>query len=315
MKINNYLILILLTVSFLLKSNNLIAKIDNKIAVKVGSEIITSYDIKNQIKTLIFINQQEMSQSNINAVKNIALDSLIKTSLKRSEINKYKISNYSQLDLDNYIKRLATQFNTDTEGFIKIFEQNNINFKKFIEGQKIELIWNTLIFQLYKNQIDINPIEIENDLKIKLKDESSIKEFRLSEIELDANDPDLNKTLNSIYSLIKSEGFENAVKKYSKSNSALKNGDIGWVSNKSLSETFKLELSKIKKGEFTKPIKNTEAIVILKMVDIKNIKNENIDLVKLKNDIIKNKKEQKLKLFSRSHFSNLENSILINFYE
>ena len=47
-------------------------------------------------------------------------------------------------------------------------------------------------------------------------------------------------------------------------------------------------------------------------MDIKEI-NNNVDVHKIKKIIITKKKEEKLDLFSRYHFSKIENSIFINY--
>ena len=41
--------------------------------------------------------------------------------------------------------------------------------------------------------------------------------------------------------------------------------------------------------------------------------NENVDIDQLKKQLITQKKEEKLELFSRSHYSDLESSTLISF--
>ena len=53
----------------ILLSTNVIASIDNKIIVKVGEEIITSYELKNKILTTLFLSGQEINQSSINNLK------------------------------------------------------------------------------------------------------------------------------------------------------------------------------------------------------------------------------------------------------
>jgi parvulin-like peptidyl-prolyl isomerase len=104
-----------------------------------------------------------------------------------------------------------------------------------------------------------------------------------------------------------------AAKKYSVSPSSDNNGDIGWFFEETLNEQYKNELKKINKGDFTAPILISESAVILKIDDIKITKNTNLDLEKIKDEIILNKKDEKLRLFSRSHFSKSENEILVTF--
>ena len=66
---------------FILTSNfifsNLESTINNTIAVKVGSSLITTIDIQNQIMTNLIINGMEINQKNINNNKNYAIKYLI----------------------------------------------------------------------------------------------------------------------------------------------------------------------------------------------------------------------------------------------
>jgi hypothetical protein len=125
--------------------------------------LVTSIDIQNEIITNLVINGQEISQENINSNKGYAIKNLINKSMKRGEINKYKITNYSKKDLQNYIENIAKTLNTNLDGLKKIFKQNYINYDVFVERHKIELLWNSLIFQLYKNQINVNIIEVNTE--------------------------------------------------------------------------------------------------------------------------------------------------------
>ncbi len=142
---------------------NLQSQINNTIVVKVGELLVTSIDIQNEIITNLVINGQEISQESVNSNKGYAIKNLINKSIKKGEINKYKITNYSKKDLQNYIENIAKTLNTNLDGLKKIFEQNNINYDVFVERHKIELLWNSLIFQFYKNQINVNIVEVNTE--------------------------------------------------------------------------------------------------------------------------------------------------------
>ena len=72
-------------------STSLSLTIENKIIVKVGNEIITSYDLENEIKTYLIINKLEINQQNINQNKEIALKKIIGKKIKEKEIKKYNV--------------------------------------------------------------------------------------------------------------------------------------------------------------------------------------------------------------------------------
>ncbi len=306
------IIKVLLIISFF-NSDHVLSKINNKIIANVGNQIITDLDIEDEIKTMLILNQKKFSQENINQVKNMAMNALIKRSIKKNEILKYKIENYDEKELSNYLTQVSKQLNTDREGLKNILETNLVNYETFIDKYKTELRWNNLIYSLYKNQLNINTVEIENELKKTLENKIDIVEYELSEIEVLFNQKDLNKNLEEIYKTIKNSDFITAVKKYSISPSSENDGKMGKLNEKSLSKVYLNELKKLNIGEITNPIRSGESVVILKIDNIKKIGNEELDLEKIKKEIVIRKRDEKLNLFSRSHLSSVENSILVKF--
>ncbi|MDA7606531.1 peptidylprolyl isomerase [Pelagibacteraceae bacterium] len=285
------------------------SQIINNIVVKVGGLLISSVDVQNEIITNLVINKKEITQSNIDNVKNYALKNLINKSIKKIEINKFKIDKYNKNDLYRYIDTTAKNFNTNRKGLRQIFRENDINYDLFVENYEIELLWNTLIYQVYNKQININILAVENEIE-KLKISENL-EYNLSEIEIPIYQYKKNK-FKEIFIVIKNEGFEVAAKKFSVSSTAMSGGLVGWVSDRSLSSQYMEKLKKINTQEVSEPIINETSAVILKINKLKK-DNDNFDANLVRNNILLKKKEQKLDLFSRSHFSNLENTITINF--
>ena len=76
------IIKVLLIISFF-NSEQVLSKINNKIVANVGSQIITDLDIEEEIKTMLILSQKKFDQGNINQVKNIAMNALIKRSIKK----------------------------------------------------------------------------------------------------------------------------------------------------------------------------------------------------------------------------------------
>ena len=255
-------------------SDHVLSKINNKIIANVGNQIITDLDIEDEIKTMLILNQKKFSQENINQAKNMAMNALIKRSIKKNEILKYKVEDYDEKELNNYLIQVSKKLNTDIEGLKNILESNLINYEIFIDKYKTELKWNNLIYSLYKNQLNINTVDIENELKKSLENKIEIVEYELSEIEVLFNQKDLNKNLEEIYETIKNSDFKTAVKKYSISPSSENDGKMGKLNEKSLSKVYLNELKKLNIGEITNPIRSGESVVILNIDNIKKIGNE-----------------------------------------
>jgi len=166
MKIN-----LLISLSFYLFINifflaDLKSQINNTIVVKIGNSIITSVDIENEIITNLTINKIEITQANINNYKNIALKNLINNSIKKNEVEKYEITKYNKEDLKSYIDKIAQNLNTNTLGLKEIFKSLGISYDTLAKKHTTELLWNTLIYSLYSNQININIVDVNNEIKV-----------------------------------------------------------------------------------------------------------------------------------------------------
>ena len=283
------------------------AQIKSYIVAKVGNSIITSLDVQNEIIMTLVLSKQEINQKNINNNKNAAIKNLIAQLIKESEIKKFKIENFNKKDLQDYVQKIEKSFQTDKRGLKKIFSQNNLNYDSLIEKHKIALLWNSLIYMIYNNQININVIEVENEVE-KIKNLENI-EYNLSEIEISKSEYSETK-IKEILELISKEGFESTAKKISISSTAQNGGLIGWVVSDALSEKFLKKIKNTSINQITSVILNEDSFSFLK---INNIKKNQVALSELKEKILSQRKNDKLALFSRSHFISLENSILIDF--
>ena len=286
-------------------------KVSNSIVLKVGNQIVTEGDLRNEILTNLILNKKEINQENINISKNSALNTLKNYYLKKNEIEKYKIERFNRSDLDNYLNKVSNSLGISRSDLKKFFNNNNLNYELFEDKYKTNLIWNTLIFSLYKNQIDLNMIEIDNELEKIISSERNLKEFNLSEIQLDVISENQGSFIKQIKETILKESFSVAVSKFSKSPTKDNNGNLGWVSEKSLSANYQQKLKNLKKGEISDPIVDGNSIIFLKVNDLRYNKNKNTDAKKIKENIVNKKKNEKLNLFSRTHLVNVENNTFI----
>lgn len=283
---------------------------ENKIIVKVGNEIITSYDLENEIRTNLVFQKLDITQDNIDKFKNQAIKNLINRKIKSKEVKKYKIEEYDKTQynayLDNLDKTLANNF-----GLRSYFKNYNLNYDVFLNSVIVELKWNRLILQLYKNQVKINPQEVENELNSLLKSYQSKKRYELSEIQLSKQEFSSEKYLE-VSNFIKKNGFKEAAKTYSISETKKNDGKLGIFDEDQLNEKVFNLVSKLNEGSFTEPIEIDEYVNIFYLERIIATE-ESLDIEIEKEKIINKKKEEKLKLFSSSHFANLESSLKISF--
>ncbi len=62
--------------------------------------------------------------------------------------------------------KLAQSINADIDTLKNTLTTNDVNYETLIDVYKTELLWNTLIFNLYKNSMVINKDEVEEQLRL-----------------------------------------------------------------------------------------------------------------------------------------------------
>lgn len=289
------------------------AIIKDSLYVTIGNKAVTHSDIIDEIKMILLLNGQSYSEENKNQLKTVAIRNIIKRKIKEMEIEKYKITSYNQNDLNNQLNNLAKKLNTDLGTLKKRFKNNKVDFAKVESNTKIDLIWNTLIFQLYKHMVAINVNEIDEKLKM-VSDTKETREFLISEIIINYNNNiEVENQINELKKKIKNNGFEKTAINLSVAESSLKGGDLGWIEENVISESFKNKIINTKKNEISEPIFLKEGILIFKVRDIK-VKKLLVDLEKIKDQLVENEKQKILNMHSLSHYDSLKQSISIKFY-
>ena len=284
----------------------------NKILVKVGNKIITNYELKNKILTTLVLSKQNINQININKIKKQSIDSLIQKKIKQIELDKYKYE-VNQSRVDNYLKSISS--NNILE-FKNIFQNNNISFDLFLEEIQIQFKWQQLILNIYSPKIEIDQANIDKEINLILEEQKSFLQYRLSEIEIPINNDESDKTkLSDITNLINENGFEDTALKFSSSSTAERKGDLGWINSKSISKNILKIIKRLEKGEISQPIIRQGSATILKLIDIKKSDINNLDLKKLRIDLINSKKDELFNLYSQSLLSKLKNTTLIEYLD
>ena len=268
-----FFILIIFINSKIVHSNN-----DVKILFKIDNEIITNIDIEKEKRYLIALNNK-LSELPSLQLDNIAKDSLIKEIVKKKELKKFfdikETNEYSEKIAKNFYKRLNFQNEKEFELYL-----NNFNIKKKFVMDKIkqESMWNQMIFERFKHQVNIDEENLKEVLQKKINNNEYINEnYNISEIlfQIDSNE-NLSSKLNIIKKSINEVGFENTANIFSVSPSSKFGGKIGWIEKNQLSDVLLKEIIKIKKNELTKPVQTNNGYLIIKLND-KRIVNAEIN--------------------------------------
>ena len=117
------LILILIFYSL---TNFCYSKIQLKIIMKIGNEIITSHDIEQEINYLKALNPG-LKQIDKDELLVVAKRSIIKEFIKKKEIEKYKKLNLENPQINNVLNNLINNLNLQNENELENY-LNTFNF-------------------------------------------------------------------------------------------------------------------------------------------------------------------------------------------
>ena len=287
--------------------------IKDSLFATVGNKAITQSDIINEIKIILILTGQSFTEDIKEQLQSGAIQSIIKRNIKKIEIEKYNSLTFNQPDVDKELKKLAGNLYMDLDTFENTFIANGIPFSNVIDQIQIELLWNSLIFELYKDRLVISLDEISEQLK-SIQNKKEIEEYLISEIIIKPVPKDkLESTIKEIKNKIKIEGFEKVAMNLSISETALQGGDLDWVSENAISEKFKSKIINTPVGNISEPILLPEGILFFKVRDKRKLK-KFVNLEDAKNQLVNAEKTKILRMHSLSHYENLRKSITINYY-
>ena len=305
-KLSIILILISLLINFPLISGERAFIVFN-----VNDQIITNIDIKKESRYLITLNSQ-LEKLNQKKILDISKESALREKIKEIELLKYfdlKAKNpLTEKYIENFYLRLKL---TNRIEFSSLLNSYGLSLEYVEKKINIELTWNQLIYEKYRNQVNIDVDKIKKKLN-KNKSITKKKVYLLSEIifEVD-NKNNLDNKVRNINESIEEIGFKNTANIYSISNTSKFGGEIGWVEEQRLSKKVMQELKKMNISENTSPFQTGGSFMILKIDDIKyeeKIIDKEVQLQK----IIQFETDKQLERFSKIFYNKLKINTSIN---
>jgi peptidyl-prolyl cis-trans isomerase SurA len=307
------IILILILLMKLSFTNKAFSKSEIFIIYNINNNIITNIDVKKEARYLIALNDQ---------LKNLPekeIFKISKESILRENIKKIELSRYFNLDtadenpmLNSYIERFYTKLKLkDLTKFEEFLKTNDLSINYVKKKIYIEITWNKLIYDKYKNQVKINKKKIKNQIELS-KNVKNEKLYFLSEIVFEKdNQNSFNEKVKKINDSIKEIGFKNSANIYSISNSAKFGGEVGWIKEKQLSNKIIKELINLSTGQHSNPILTGNSFIILKINDIK-IEEKKIDVDKQVEKKIQYELNRQLEQFSKIYYNKVKINTNIN---
>ena len=282
-----------------------------KIVVKVNDEIISNHDIIKEKKYLSALNPEILNISE-EEINEISKQSLIREIIKEKEISRFIDVDYQSPALIELAKNLYTRLNINSEEEFKAYlSKYDLNLKDVLKKLAVETNWNALIYEKYKDKINIDKDKIKKDLKLESSSAKKEKLFLLSEIVFAAkNQEEYEDNYKKILNTIKEKNFKSAATIYSISDTAKFGGKIGWVRKNDISKKIYKQISTLKINEFTNPLKIATGFLLISLDSTKEeVKKNNFE--EQYNNIIIKETNRQLNQYSTIYFKKVEKKSFI----
>jgi len=292
-------------------NNIAFSEISLKIIMKVNSEIITSYDLEKMRNYLLVLNPK-IKEMDKEQILEISKKSLIKETIRKNEILKYKELNLQnpqiEFILNDMIKNLGFQNLTQFQSYLEKFDVSINDIKEKIE---IENQWKSLVYARYSKSLKIDLESLKKQIENTNK-KNFLLEYNLSEIIFTKkNNLSLDELINEIQDSIKNIGFENTAILYSISDTSKVGGKIGWIKKNNLSIDIIRYLEKIELNTSADPIKIDNNFLILKINDKRKTPLE-INKQKELDKLVMIEKAKQLDKFSNIFYNKIKLNSKIN---
>ncbi len=253
-------------------------KLLDKIVVVVNDDVITQTMLNNRVRD--FRKQLEVSQLSRIDPKTLAkqvLERMIRDTIQIQKAKQFGIT-VDDLTLNRMLERLAKSNNMTLDGFRDAIETQGINYARFREQTRNEIIINQLQQRVVASKINVSDQEVKQYIEQNESSGSANIVFHLRHILIATPETaspedlaDAKLKADSVYKKIThGSEFEDMAIKYSSGRNALKGGDLGNRKANELPQLFVEAVKDLAPGETSKPVKSASGFHLLQLINSSN---------------------------------------------
>ena len=243
----------------------------------VNDDIVSDRDFDRRADFIRLTNQADPSRKDI---RDRILKQLIDEKLKQQAARAAGVA-VSDDEVDNAVRVTLRQNGLDYDAVVKLLRKNDLPLSVIEDQIKSDLLFLRAVKKTEGHRAEVTERDV--DAKIgEIKEQSNQKHYLVSEILLPVDSPDRDgETYGLAMSLIMrlrdGETFEDIAKRYSA------RAEPVWVGEKTLSPAEKEELSVMREGQLSQPVKTAEGykLIVLHAVRDPESPDERQKLVRL----------------------------------
>ncbi len=233
----------------------------------VNDSAITGFDLAQRAQILITLGFKAASPD---ALRAASLERLIEDRLKLQEGARLGLS--ADLDSINIgIEEFAKRSGISANEFRTVMSTQGVTELALDDMVSAEVVWRQVVRGRFLRRVEPGEAEIEADIAL-MQERAGIS-YRVTEIGLPVGESGRSEAENTalaekLYNELSAGGdFSAAVRKYSRSPSAARGGDVGWVSTLQMPPDLASTLSVLSPGQVARPFQVAGGVSILKLID------------------------------------------------
>ncbi len=254
--------------------------LDRIIAI-VDEDVITQVELEQRIRDIQYQLQTPVkSEAEFQALTRQVLEKMVRDKIQLQMAAKLGIK-IDDVTLNRVLEQLAANNRLTLQQLRATLEKDGLNFERFREQTRDELIIKQLQQRMVANRINVSDQEIARFIEENNKQAQSSTRYHLRHILIatpESAKPEqvqqARQKAQQLYKKIQAgTDFAELAIQHSSGRNALKGGDLGWRSANELPEDFVAKVRQLQTGETTTPIRSASGFHLLQLLDQRNEQN------------------------------------------
>lgn len=254
--------------------------LDRIIAI-VDEDVITQVELEQRIRDIQYQLQTPIkTEAEFQALTRQVMEKMIRDKIQLQMAAKLGIK-IDDVSLNRVLEQLAANNNLTLAQLRATLEKDGLDFERFREQTRDELIIKQLQQRMVANKINVSDQEIDQFIEEHNKQSQSNTRYHLRHILIatpESAKPEqvqqARLQAQQLYEqLLAGADFVELAIQHSAGRNALKGGDLGWRSASELPEDFVTRVRELNAGGITAPIRSASGFHLLQLVERRNEQN------------------------------------------
>ena len=237
------------------------------IAAVVNEDAVSESDVSDRMKLIMVSSGMPNNQEIRDRIRPRIVNMLIDEKLKLQEAQRLEIE-IDENEIEQGFASIASRNSFSSDQFRRILRKEGVSPKTLEDQVRSEIAWSRVIKEKIRPQVIITDNEADAVIQ-RLEMNRGKTEFRVFEIFLPVEKPSEESNVRNLSDrltrqLIEQRApFQRIASQFSQAAGAANGGDMGWVQEGQLPEALDEVLSRMNKGEISKPIRSLAGYHIL----------------------------------------------------